>query len=65
MKIETRELIAPVDAARMLGVCKRRLNYIAVGGRLPAIVDSSGNRTYRIEDLEKELQRRQAKKVQK
>jgi len=34
-------------------------------GKLHAIVDSSGHRTFRVEDIEKELKRREARKAKK
>jgi predicted site-specific integrase-resolvase len=65
MTIETRELVAPIHAAQRIGICRRRLNYMVKEGKLHAIVDSSGHRTFRVEDIEKELKRREARKAKK
>src|SRR5687767_7888860 len=49
MTIETRELVSPDHAAKRIGVSTRRILQLVDAGQLPAIVDSSGRRTFRVE----------------
>jgi predicted site-specific integrase-resolvase len=60
--IETRELVAPTDAAARLGVTYRRFHQIVAAGRLPGIVASGGRRVFRVEDLEKLIRERSKSK---
>lgn len=52
IRIETREIVAPSDAAARLGISTRRLLQIVEAGELPAITDSGRRRTFRVEDIE-------------
>ena len=63
IRIETREIVSPSDAAKRVGISTRRLLQLVAAGRLPAIVDSCGRRTFRVEDIERLLEERQARKV--
>jgi excisionase family DNA binding protein len=59
IRIETREIVSPSDAAQRIGVSTRRILQLVEAGRLPAIMDSSGRRTFRVEDLERLARDRQ------
>jgi predicted site-specific integrase-resolvase len=53
MVIKTACLLSPADTARRLHLSAARILQLARAGTLPAIVDSSGRRTFRTEDVEK------------
>jgi len=63
IKIETREIISGIHAAQRIGITKRRLVQLAAEGKLSAIVDSSGHRTYRVEDVERVARQRQERRA--
>jgi predicted site-specific integrase-resolvase len=58
IEIRTRELLCPRDVAFRLRVTPVRVLQLANAGRLPAIVDSGGKRTFRIEDVEQLIRER-------
>jgi hypothetical protein len=65
IEIRTREIVSGIHAAQRLGVTKRRVIQLANEGKLAAILDSSGHRTYRAEDVaslkrQRETQRRRS-----
>ncbi|HXE73652.1 MAG TPA: helix-turn-helix domain-containing protein [Candidatus Nitrosotenuis sp.] len=47
------KLLAPKDAAAMLGVTTARVQQLAREGKLPEIRDSAGRRLFRLEDVER------------
>jgi hypothetical protein len=53
IRIQTREIVSPIDAAKRIGVTKRRLVQMVEEQKIAAIVDTSGHRTFRAEDVEK------------
>ena len=59
VRIITREIVSPADAARRLNISTRRLLQIVEAGELPAITDSSRRRTFRVEDIERLAERRE------
>jgi excisionase family DNA binding protein len=61
IRIETREIVSPIDAAKRIGVTKRRLVQMVEERKIAAIVDTSGHRTFRAEDVE-EVVRARAKR---
>lgn len=53
-----RQLLAPKDAARALGVTTSRVQQLAREGRLREIRDSAGRRLFRRADVERFLEER-------
>jgi excisionase family DNA binding protein len=46
-------LLAPQDAARLIGVSAQRIRQLHLEGRLPALRDSAGRRLFRRKDVER------------
>jgi excisionase family DNA binding protein len=65
IRIETKEIVAPIHAAQRIGVTKRRLVQMAEEKKIPAIVDSRGHRTFRAEDVDRVAGERQQRREQK
>ena len=56
-------LLAPRDAARRLDLSTSRIAQLHREGRLPAIVDSSGNRLFTVEAIEELARDRAARRA--
>lgn len=63
IELHTEQLLSPRDAARHLGCTPLRVVQLANEGKLRAIVDSSGKRTFPVEDVERLARERQARKA--
>lgn len=62
IRIETRELVSPADAAARIGISTRRLLQLVREGHIPAIANSGGWQTFRVEDVDQLRKDRQRAK---
>ena len=62
IEVRTRQLLSPRDAAFRLKITALRVVQLANEGKIRAIVDSSGKRTFRVEDVEALIHERRQRK---